>query len=615
MFRMPKIVVLPDHLASQIAAGEVIERPASVVKELVENSLDSGATQIEIAVGSQCRDIRVADNGCGMEPDDAVLAFQRHATSKLRAAEDLCALRTLGFRGEALPSIASVSRITCLTRTQNATNGTRVEAQDGKLSARETGCAVGTVIEVTDLFYNVPARLSFMKKPATELGHIQEMVQSLAVAYPSVTFQLLNQGEVLLRTSGSGKLATALQEIGILSGSEELVPITRADVRYGLAIYGHLVAPPDCRGDRRGLFTIVNNRPVKCPVAYKALDAAFTDLIPRGRYPLGVVTITIDPAEVDANIHPTKREIKYRNGNDVYLGILHAAKDALKIGISPAGTTTADTAAAPAAPPAEAFTAYGGTPMVRESINPQMMAGARPAAVRETQRGLQQISLRDRLNYTPSQGGVPTGSPISDPVRDSQTKPVLPAGWRIIGYLHHTYILIETPEGLLIVEQHIAHERVIYERLLSQQKDPSRCQGYSQALVISAPLNLSGAQRACLMENLESLKQLGFDFDIQGEQVACKRVPLELATKNYASSVQINVENLLTDAIAEEEVDAVKSVACQAAVKNGMPLSEAEIVELLKEWHTCPRNHTCPHGRPIALRFSQEKLFEMFHTQ
>jgi DNA mismatch repair protein MutL len=610
---MPKIVVLPDHLASQIAAGEVVERPASVVKELVENALDSAATQIEIAIGSQCRDIRVADNGCGMEADDAVLAFQRHATSKLRSAEDLAALRTLGFRGEALPSIASVSRISCLTRIQQATAGTRVEAQDGKLQARETGCAPGTIIEVTDLFYNVPARLNFMKKTATEIGHIQEIVQSLAVAHPSVQFQLLNEGEVLLRTSGSGKLASVLQEIGIVTAHDRLVSLAHTDARYGLTVQGYVASPPTCRGDRRGLFTIVNNRPVKCSVAYKALDAAFTDLIPRTRYPVGVVSITIDPSEVDVNIHPTKKEIKYRNGSDVYLAILHAAKDALRG--SPAAERHGYSSGTGAYVPEQAVTAHSGTPVVHEGINVQA-APLPHRGVRETQHGIQQISLRDRLRYTPSQGGVPKGSPISDPAGEKPTKPAdLPAGWRIIGYLHNSYVLLGTPDGLMIVEQHIAHERVIYERLLAQQKNPGAGQTFSQTLVISAPLNLTPEQKAALKDSIEDFRRIGFDFDIDGDEIACSRVPLELATKNYASSVQINVENVICEAILDASVDPTKSVACQAAVKNGMPLSEGEILELLKEWHACPRNDTCPHGRPIALRFSQEKLFEMFHAQ
>ncbi len=616
---MPKVIVLPDHVASQIAAGEVVERPASVVKELVENSVDSGAGQIEIAIASDCRDIRVADNGCGMEAQDAVLAFQRHATSKLSCAEDLNSLRTLGFRGEALPSIASVARVTCYTRGHDAVSGTRIEAAEGQISAREAGCAPGTVIEVCDLFYNVPARLSFLKKASTEFGHIHEIVQSLAVSYPGITFQLLNQGEVVLRTSGSGKLAQVMQEVGLLTGKEELLPVTRADLRYGMAVYGYVARAPYCRGDRKGILSIVNNRPVRCPLTYKALEYAFSDLIPRGRYPVAVLTVTIDPRQVDVNIHPTKKEIKYANSSDVYLAIQNAIRDAIRLRAE----------VEPAPEPANGYvqdveTAVSGDegdssgeslrrePLVREPaamVLPSVSAGS-PGA---THQRLQQISFRDRLSYAPS--AVRNLSNISNPCTSSRAHgaSTLPSGWRMLGYLHNTYILVQTPDGLEIVEQHIAHERVIYERILAQRQTASSVSESSQRLVISAPLNLSPAQRACLEENLSSLRELGFDFDILGEQIACTQVPLELASKDYAASVQSNVEQLLLAEEVDFQLEASKSLACQAAIKNGMPLSESEIAELLSEWHSCERNDSCPHGRPISIKFSSDKLYQLFH--
>jgi DNA mismatch repair protein MutL len=644
---MPKVMVLPDHVASQIAAGEVVERPASVVKELVENSIDAGATQIEIAIGSECRDIRIADNGCGMDPEDALLAFQRHATSKLQTADDLFSLRTLGFRGEALPSIASVSKVTAYTRTADASAGTRIDTADGHMSARETGCAHGTVIEITDLFYNVPARLSFLKKPSTEFGHVHEIVQSLAVAYPKIVFQLLNHGEVVLRTSGSGKLALVMQEVGILSGREQLIDVTHADLRYGMAIYGYVARPPVCRGDRRGILAIVNNRPVRCPVTFKALDYAFADLIPKGKHPVGVLTITINPREVDANIHPTKKEVKYGNGSDVYLAVQSALKAALRAqresdvetgeideetahavlaaansmhGALESASGSSSTSIAALEAPASALS---GNPTHASQHALAAASGAGLVAEahgnpKSTYQRLQQISFRDRLAYTPSPTAPPRVSSIGDPDPAAQ-KPragvTLPAGWRTIGYLHNTYILVQTSEGLEVIEQHIAHERVIYERILAQQQTPGRVSENSQKLVISAPLNLSAEQRACLGENTQCLRALGFDFDIQGDQVSCTQVPLELATKDYASSVQVNVENLLIAGATDFELEASKSLACQAAIKNGMPLSESEIVELLSEWYKCPRNDTCPHGRPIALSFSKDKLFDMFHPK
>ncbi|MBX9771699.1 MAG: DNA mismatch repair endonuclease MutL [Candidatus Obscuribacterales bacterium] len=235
---MPKVLVLPDHVASQIAAGEVVERPSSVVKELVENSIDAGSTMIEIAISSGCRDIRIADDGCGMTPEDAVLAFHRHATSKLKSADDLWSLQTMGFRGEALPSIASVSRMVCTTRTADSETGTKVEAYDGQVKAGETGCAKGTVIEVFDLFYNVPARLKFLRKPQTEFAHIFETVQALAVAFNNVAFSLINDGEVIMRTAGSGQLQQTLVESKFFSGQEELLKVESSINLNGTRVHG-----------------------------------------------------------------------------------------------------------------------------------------------------------------------------------------------------------------------------------------------------------------------------------------------------------------------------------------------------------------------------------------
>ncbi|HEY9870956.1 MAG TPA: DNA mismatch repair endonuclease MutL [Candidatus Obscuribacterales bacterium] len=606
---MAKVLVLPEHIASQIAAGEVIERPASVVKELVENSIDAGATQIEISVSADCRDIRVADNGCGMEPEDAVLAFQRHATSKLASAEDLWSLRTMGFRGEALPSIASIARLVCYTRTPEAQAGTKVEAFEGTVAATETGCAPGTVIEVTDLFYNVPARLKFLKKPSTEFAHIQETVQHLAISFPKIVFQLLHAGQPVLKTSGSGKLAQAMSEAGFTSGREELCPVTFAELKYGMAIYGYVARPTHFRGDKKGILTIVNNRPVRCPLTFKALDYAYSDLIPKGKSPIAVLTITVEPGLVDVNVHPTKREIKYSNSNDVYLALQRAVVEALRPGeVAAEEPSQAAPAPAPVAPGSRTYASEevrSGETIVSEGKPAEPAASRAVSAVRTTE----QMRL-DRLSLPPARTGT---SQIALPTSVRARVGALPAGWRLIGYLKETYFLVETPEGFSIIEQHIAHERVIYERLRAAQETPGRLSDSSQRLVISVPLDLSAAQRAAVEEHMEILRKLGFDFELQDQSVLCTQVPLELAHKDYASAVQKIVEDLCLTGSAEMELEATKSVACQAAVKNGMPLSDTDIAQLIAEWHKTPRNDTCPHGRPIKLDFPMEKLYQLFH--
>lgn len=653
---MPKINVLPDFIASQIAAGEVVERPSSVVKELVENAIDAGAHQIEIAVGAECRDIRIADDGCGMSPDDAVLAFQRHATSKLTSAEDLTNLKTLGFRGEALPSIASVSRVSCTTRTADANNGTKVTVEEGNISAHETGCAIGTIIEICDLFYNVPARLKFLKKGSTEFAHIHEIVEQLALANPKIIFQLLNQGEVVLRTSGSGKLAEAMVELEFVKPSHDLIPITGVDMRFGMAVYGNVGRPPICRGDRKGIVTIVNNRPVRCHLALKALDYAFSDLIPRGKYPIAVLNVTIDPHEVDVNVHPTKKEVRYSNSSEVYLAIQKALvegtrriKATAEVVVNPGlpGSSLAaeqqqaqqevqeqeetngqnsnqeyskqepSVAAAAASSysesipdmaltnPAPAFndTTYSGapdTPVVRDTR--EVAVGGK------TYQRIQQLGLRDRLVSTP-----PSRISNQYPMPSQRKEVSLPIGWRYVGYIFNMYMLFETPEGFKMVEQHIAHERLLYEKIRSQQELPGRTTEAVQRLIISAPLNLVPSQKAALAENLDFIKSLGFDFDFQPTHISCVQVPLELATKDYAGTIQQILEQILNCDNAEFSLEATKSLACQAAIKNGMVLTEGEILELVAAWLACPRNDTCPHGRPICLTFSKEKLFDLYH--
>ncbi len=675
---MPKVLVLPDHIASQIAAGEVVERPASVVKELVENSVDAGATEIEIAISHDCRDIRIADNGYGMEPEDAVLAFQRHATSKLRTAEDLWSLNTLGFRGEAIPSIASISKFICYTRTHDAAVGTRVETADGQLKAVEVGCAPGTVMEIQDLFYNTPARLKFMKKAATEFGHIEETVQSLAISYPQVAFTLLNNGDVALRTSGQNDLARTIVEAKFFTGKERLVEVVHGtDISTGggaekiLQIKGYLAKPTHFRGDRKGILTIVNGRAVRCPLTLKALDYAFSDLIPRGRYPLAVVVLEIDPGQVDVNIHPTKKELKYSHGNEIYLTIQRALGRALR----------EESMAA-----AQAARAEHARLIAQESQNSNLSAEAyngsfnSVAFVQETAgQSTEQISFRDSLNYQTSakeaipqaysaaSGGGPE-SPHSTPMHasaynynydsdaqstaqrqyalekeiekelfdysaDPKTLPEagqiflqatensletefysLPADWKIVGYLHNTYIFVETATGLEIIEQHIAHERTLYERLLAKQTTAGRISDNSQKLIVSAPLSLSPEQIETLRLSQNALATLGFvfEFDAAGN-VSVTEIPLELASVNYAPVIQKLIDDLATVDATNLELEATKSIACQSAIKNGMPLGQRDILKLLSDWLKTERNDTCPHGRPVRLKFSMDDLFQMFH--
>lgn len=606
-------MLLPDHIASQIAAGEVVERPSSVVKELVENSIDAGANKIVVSVEEGCRSIRVSDNGSGMEPEDAVLAFQRHATSKITSADQLWKLSSLGFRGEALPSIAAVSRVTCFTRTADNKAGTKVECADGALAAGETGSAAGTVIEVNDLFYNVPARLNFLKKATTELGHIQETVQSLAVSYPAIAFELFYEGEVKFATRGSGDLTRAALEAGHLYEEDSLINISASEADLGLGLEGRIASPTQFRGDRKGILTIVNSRPVRCQIAYKALDYAYADLIPRGRYPLAVLHLTLKPENLDVNIHPTKKEVKYSNGNEIYTFIHRQLTKALRTPVYSAGFSETGLPASRSATYESGLPAEGSPPTqsyVREKPASSSFFGMPPAHISE-----QQTFSKD-LRYEPTakERTDNQANRVQEAFRvTGQSGPALPADWRLIGYLHNSYFLIETSEGLLIIEQHIAHERVIYESLVTQAELAPAQADNLQRLIISCPLKLTAEQSAYLEEHLNVLNSFGFDFELENGAFQCVQVPVELAHRDYAKVVQEILQSLCESAQPNVKLEITKSLACQAAVKNGMPLSDAQIVKLLNDWLNTPRNETCPHGRPIKLAYSKKKLFELFH--
>jgi len=649
---MPKVQVLPDYIASQIAAGEVVERPSSVVKELVENSIDAGATSISISISEGCRTISIADNGHGMLPEDAILAFQRHATSKLASADDLWRLTSLGFRGEALPSIASVAKVTCYTRLHDAPSGFRIDAQEGKITSTETGCAPGTTMEVVDLFYNVPARLKFLKKASTEFAHIQEIVQSLAIAYPHVAITVEHEGTVHMRTSGSNDLRQVVKEAKLFTGNEALIEVDNHDVTHGVKVRGLVAKPVHFRGDRKAILTMVNNRPVRCPLTYKALEYAYSDLIPRGRHPFAVIAIEIDPSHVDVNIHPTKKEIKYSQGNEVYLTVQRAIVTAMRS----VPRQEIDQALANSAPKPElaavsliaesrisepqvyttpdAQIAYSRFESAGEESHQESVSTVAEAPARSRQLGFrdrltfnlptsQASEARDRQGvsadvsfaaetYQGERAEEDSSAPASQ--ERTQSHRQLPDGWRLLAYLKNTYFLVESEQGLEIIEQHIAHERTIYERLLAAQSEPGRLTELTQTLLISAPLRLSAEQSACLIENKEALSKLGFEFEhTEDGGSCCTQVPLELAHKNYEAAIQELLDQLITCDHANVILEATKSVACQSAVKNGMTLSEDSIISLLCDWIATPRNDTCPHGRPVRMSFSMDKLFQMFH--
>lgn len=314
---MGRIVQLSKNVINQIAAGEVIERPYSVVKELVENSVDAGATKVSIEVANECRNIRVADNGSGIHPDDIILAFSKHATSKISSGEDLYNVKTMGFRGEALASIISISRLTCITRTEEFDFGTKVECENSEVKKSQTGCAVGTIMDIKDLFYNLPARLKFLKSQKTEFAYINELIQTLALVHTNVAFELKNNGKTIIKTTGQGDTLQVLKEVFSEDIAKNLREVFKTDKMSGLKISGFVSTPDYTRASKKDYYMYVNSRMVKCPIFQKSIDTAYKSLI-GSRYPFIILNLEVPPEDVDVNVHPTKKEVRYRNPNQIF---------------------------------------------------------------------------------------------------------------------------------------------------------------------------------------------------------------------------------------------------------------------------------------------------------
>ncbi|MBQ8169039.1 DNA mismatch repair endonuclease MutL, partial [bacterium] len=446
---MARIRQLSKHLINQIAAGEVIERPASVVKELTENSVDAGATRISVEITNDCRDIRVADNGSGIHPDDIMLAFSKHATSKLQNDEDLFEIRTMGFRGEALASIISISKLTCTTRTKDYDTGKKVKCENSEVKQVETGCAVGTIMEIKDLFYNIPVRLKFLRNPNTEFSYIQEIVQSLALVNTKIAFELKRNGKTVLKTTGQGDLALTIKEVYSSDIVENLKPVLKTDELSRLKISG-MVSTPNFTRSSKKYHLYINSRSVKCPVLQKAVDTVYKTLISNGKYPFVVLNLEIPPHDVDVNVHPTKKEVRYRNTNQIFNFVRTSVEGGL-------------------------------TNFVEQEYKPIPASEENVVEFKPIQKEVRINKEEDTMYVSDSAMQKFEEEFIhQEPVIQQQTI-ILPTEYKepepeenIIGQYKNTYILIEKEDGLEIVDQHIAEERYIYEKLKSEKEVASQ---------------------------------------------------------------------------------------------------------------------------------------------
>ncbi len=593
------IRILPPEVASKIAAGEVVERPASVVKELLENALDAGARHIAIELldGGK-RLIRVSDDGIGIPSDEVELAFHRYATSKLSRIEDLTHITTLGFRGEALAAIAAVSRLTLITRAAGETAGTRLYLEAGQIMRREAiGAPQGTVVSVENLFYNVPARLKFLKQESTERGHVSALVSRYAMAYPQVRFVLTHGHQEVLHTTGSGNLYEVLGEVYGTEAASQMIAIEtpqeppRPDLPP-IAISGYVGLPTLNRSTRSQIVLFVNGRWIQDANLTYAVVQAYHTMLMVGRYPVAVVMITLPPEEVDVNVHPTKAEVRFRRPDAVFSAVQHAVRHTLirHAGVAPVRTEL-----------------VWGSPE---------WAARRERLAQVTGEHLRQMGI-DLTAESPGQfthQAAPSeegAAPAPAAVR-RRNLPLL----RVVGQVGATYIVAEGPSGLYLIDQHAAHERILYERFVAEHSAHAVA---TQELLEAIAIEVLPEQMALIEENLNVLHAVGFLVEPFGRNaVRLRGIPALVAGGDPVSVLlavlgEIECGEMPTDATVEEKL--IARVCKQAAVKAGQVLSYAEMEALIRQLEACQSPRTCPHGRPTMLHLSAEELARQFGRQ
>lgn len=613
------IRILPQNLINQISAGEVVERPASVVKELVENALDAGAQKISVKVRDAGKSyISVRDDGCGMSPDDMMLSLERHATSKIRE-EDLFNINTLGFRGEALPSIASISRFMLTSMEKGQEHAWQIQVDGGqKGELTPASLETGTLIEVRELFYATPARLKFLRSDSVELNHIIEILQRLALAHPTVGFHLENENRVLLSYPQDVALTKTDARLRSVLGSDFVDDAIEVSVtRDALTLKGFISLPTYHRSSQQSQFLFVNNRPVKDKTLVSALRVAYQDYIPLHRYPVVVLHLDVPPLWVDVNVHPAKTEVRFQDANHVRSMLISAIKHALHHHAHQATATTTDRAIgyfkAPeiqnASRPASS-SALGGA----HFSWPTPSALSRPGMpLRERQAALTPLSTPSFLNERASESMEEECAH-----QDAETHAASSlhcAMGRACAQIHQSYIVAETEDKLIIVDQHAAHERIVYEKM---KRDLEANMIQRQALLIPEILELSIEKVSQLLERQANFEQFGFIIEsFGGAALIVREVPALLAEINIKEFIYDTLDELDTHgeiiSLKERLERLLASLACHGSIRAGKKLSLPEMDALLRQMESTPHSGQCNHGRPTYLELSKadiEKLFE-----
>lgn len=642
---MPKINVLDKQTAELIAAGEVVERPASAIKEMVENSIDAGATRVTVEIeGGGITMMRVTDNGCGISWDDVEKAFLRHATSKISKGSDLDSIGTLGFRGEALAAISTVSRVSMITRTENEEMGTRYIIDGGEeVLKEEIGCSVGTIIEVRDLFYNTPARMKFLKKDMKEGANVAATIDRIALSHPEVAFELVKDGKRTLTTQGNGNLKDATYSV---LGRDVALGTVPVDYTYeGVRVHGLICKPFKCRPNRNLQLTFLNGRFIKSKTAMAALDVGYKNSAMVGKFPYCVLNIEMPYEMVDVNVHPAKTEVRFANESLVFDAIRFGVKQALEgdtsrpeIKAKPnpqvikermsskefleilaaENKKPSETAplpiSKPVAPTIKTDFKPSGNNLVLRDGSAEKMPEIFPAFQEKTEKAdkppvYSVVETHEVVNNEPSAVKEEEEPIVSVPVERVVEEQKLLLEPRYIGEAFKTYIIAEMDDKLYLIDKHATHERILFEK----QREAVSVE--SQLLLTPITVTLTKQEHSVIIENADKLAKAGFDIDDFGDgALLIREVPSLLSATDYSALLSEIAESLLkTNSVMIEKLDRIyHTVACKAAVKAGNTSSDVQLRELMTEALTNPKIRYCPHGRPVAVELSEKELEKMF---
>lgn len=618
---MPRIYVLDKAVAELIAAGEVVERPASIVKELMENSIDAGATQLTVEIqGGGIRLIRVADNGCGIEREDIPRAFIRHATSKVRSAEDLDGILTLGFRGEALASIAAMCRVELTTRTAGDPEGMTCRVEGGEtLEICPAGCPVGTAITVRDVFYNTPARMKFLKKDVSEGNAVAQAVEKCALAHPSVAFRFVRDGVTKLRTSGSGDQLAVIRAIYGKELADAMLPV-EYDYDNKIRVTGYVSHPNGAKPSRAYQNFFINSRYVRTRTAAAALEEAFKNKLMGGKFPACALNLELAAQAVDVNVHPAKIEVRFSDEKPVYQAVYFAVRTALNRLSAPL-----ESPPKPAAAKVNPITMHHRDP---EPVQQTMTArefrqlfDAKPAApavpaVRQ-KLSMQSSRLDIAVDDSPPAADIPlpdapAPAACAEPIPEPEPEPLPePNPYRLIGELFSTYILLEQDDDLVIVDKHAAHERILYEQLRE-----NLAYGNRQVLLTPQAVTLAREEYDALLTGLDRVQAMGFTLEDFGEgTVLVREAPIELGERDIVACL-IEIAGRLTSGnqdLTPETLDRLYyNIACRSAVKGGDRNHALELADIVERLRRHPEITHCPHGRPVAVRLSRHEVEKRF---